>query len=288
MPYPRAVLTGIDHVILAVNDLDRATHELAAALGLAATGGGRHPAWGTANRLVWLGDSYLELVGVEDPGVAASGWFGRAVLEAQRVARARAEPTDVDERGGPAAAQATGPGGHDWLPVGCALVSDDLAGDAAARGWGEPGSPAVMPGVRTRPDGREVRWWTAWPPGATSYRPLVFAIEHDRAAAEWTDGERADRAATAHPLGSPVRLSRLELAVTVLPAVQDRLLRGFDLRFRPSLAGGGARDAGVGGQTLRLRRLARGAPEATISMRAAGPAAPREAWLGGVRFLIEP
>lgn len=288
MPYPRDVLTGIDHVILAVNDLARATDELAAALGLAATGGGRHPAWGTANRLVWLGDSYLELVGVEDPELAASGWFGRAVLEAQAVARARAEQTGVDERPGSAAAGIAGPGGPDWLPVGCAFVSDDLAGDAAAGAWGDPGSPAVMPGVRARSDGRQVRWWIAWPPGATSQRPLVFAIEHDRTAAEWTDDERATRAATVHPLGSPVRLGTLALAVPTLPIVQDRLLRGFDLRFRPSLSGGGARDADVGGQKLRLQRQRPGVPGATIRLRAAGQAAPREAWLGAVRFLIEP
>ena len=36
-------------------------------VGLAPGGGGRHPRSGTFNRLVWLGDTYLELMGVSDP-----------------------------------------------------------------------------------------------------------------------------------------------------------------------------------------------------------------------------
>ena len=35
--------------------------------------------WGTANRIVPLGSSYLELVAVVDPGVAAASSFGRWV-----------------------------------------------------------------------------------------------------------------------------------------------------------------------------------------------------------------
>jgi hypothetical protein len=58
------VLLGIDHVALATEDPDAAAAELETKLGLAATGCGRHPAVGTYNRLFWLGDAYLELIGV--------------------------------------------------------------------------------------------------------------------------------------------------------------------------------------------------------------------------------
>ena len=75
------MILGIDHVVLAAADVDAAAGELEAKLGLAATGGGRHDALGTLNRLVWLGDAYLELVGVFDRELAGTSWLGQPVLE---------------------------------------------------------------------------------------------------------------------------------------------------------------------------------------------------------------
>ena len=46
------MLAGIDHVVLAIVDPDAAAARLAEKLGLDATGGGRHEALGTFNRLV--------------------------------------------------------------------------------------------------------------------------------------------------------------------------------------------------------------------------------------------
>ena len=60
------MLLGIDHLVIAVPDPDAAAADLEAALGLAATGGGRHERAGTFNRLIFLGDAYLELIGVWD------------------------------------------------------------------------------------------------------------------------------------------------------------------------------------------------------------------------------
>ncbi|HEX5013570.1 MAG TPA: VOC family protein, partial [Candidatus Limnocylindrales bacterium] len=74
------MLLGIDHIVLAVEDPDATAAALEAEVGLVAGGGGRHDALGTFNRLVWLGDSYLELIGVFDVAVAARGWLGPAVL----------------------------------------------------------------------------------------------------------------------------------------------------------------------------------------------------------------
>ena len=60
------MLLGIDHLVIAVRDPDAAAAALARDAGLAFTGGGRHEAMGTFNRLAFLGDTYLELIGVFD------------------------------------------------------------------------------------------------------------------------------------------------------------------------------------------------------------------------------
>ena len=72
----------IDHVILPVADLAVAAAEIETRYGLASIEGGSHPAWGTANRIVPLGDAYVELVTVIDPEAAAQAAFGRWVAGA--------------------------------------------------------------------------------------------------------------------------------------------------------------------------------------------------------------
>jgi hypothetical protein len=69
----------LDHVLIAVSDLAAAGREIEDRHGLTSIEGGRHPAWGTANRIVPLGDSYLELVAVVDAAKAAETAFGRWV-----------------------------------------------------------------------------------------------------------------------------------------------------------------------------------------------------------------
>ena len=109
----------------AVPDLDQAAVRFREEFGLDSTEGGRHERWGTANRIVPLGDQYLELVAAVDEPMAAETAFGRGVLE--RAARV---------------------GG--WFTI--AAVADDL--DAVASRLGlEVGS-----GSRTRPDGQTVGW----------------------------------------------------------------------------------------------------------------------------------
>src|SRR5688572_15537210 len=75
------MLTGIDHVIIAAADPGAAAGLLEAELGLVAGGGGRHDQHGTFNRLTWLGDSYIELVGVFDTTLAAASWWGKHILD---------------------------------------------------------------------------------------------------------------------------------------------------------------------------------------------------------------
>jgi hypothetical protein len=74
----------IDHVIYATQDLDAAAARLAAARGLAASGGGRHTGIGTENRIVPLGGGYLELIAVADPAEAERSPLGHALALAIR------------------------------------------------------------------------------------------------------------------------------------------------------------------------------------------------------------
>ncbi len=69
----------IDHIVIGVRDLDDAAVVFERRFGLTTIEGGRHPGWGTANRLVPLGGSYLELVTVVDEAEASSSDFGRWV-----------------------------------------------------------------------------------------------------------------------------------------------------------------------------------------------------------------
>ncbi|HYN70540.1 MAG TPA: VOC family protein [Candidatus Eisenbacteria bacterium] len=239
------MLLGIDHLVFAVGDLDAATAELERSLGLAAGGGGRHPAFGTQNRLVWLGDTYLELVSIADPNVAEGSWFGSLV----------------------AASLEHGDGLVTW-----AVASDSLESDVAAlQAFGSSlGAPTA--GERRRDDGSVVRWQVSLPDRLGPGEP-PFVIEHDPASAEWTPADQAARRDEPHPIGGPVRLEVLELPTGNVPATIQRLTRTLGLRFRPSLAGHGARDANLGSQIVRLRP----APGTRFAAPAAPPAATPEA-----------
>ncbi len=83
------MLIGIDHVLIAVEDLDIAV-ETYERLGFQVLRGGKHPNMGTHNALVPLADgTYLELIGVWDGELAAQAApFVLAALEREnRLAR---------------------------------------------------------------------------------------------------------------------------------------------------------------------------------------------------------
>lgn len=65
-----------DHLVVCVEDLDQACEALLSNHGLASVPGGRHPGHGTANRIVPLGDTYIELVAVVDTVEADTSSFG--------------------------------------------------------------------------------------------------------------------------------------------------------------------------------------------------------------------
>ncbi|MGH2595239.1 MAG: VOC family protein [Actinomycetota bacterium] len=123
-----AAARSIDHVVLAVGDLDDAAERLLEEHGLASVAGGRHFAWGTGNRIVPFGDDYIELLAVVDPDAAAESAVGRAV---ERISR----------------------DGDRWFAV--CVADDDLDATAARL------SLDVVTGERERPDGSLVRWRSA-------------------------------------------------------------------------------------------------------------------------------
>ena len=115
----------LDHVILAVSDLDATARRLESEHRLPSVPGGRHKGLGTENRIVPLGDAYIELMGVADRDEAQANPLGAWVLD--RTA-----------------------GGDAWLAW--CLRTDDL--DAVCGRLGL--EPQAM--SRARPDGVELRW----------------------------------------------------------------------------------------------------------------------------------
>ena len=134
----------LDHVLVAVVDLAEAARVIQDAHGLTATAGGRHPGWGTANRIVPLGDAYLELITVADSTGAARSPFGRWVAASQ---------------GGP------------LRPLGWAVRTRELDGVASRLGL------TIEAGSRTGRDGELVRWRLAGVAEAAAEPALPFFIE---------------------------------------------------------------------------------------------------------------
>ena len=216
------MLLGIDHLVIAVRDPDAAAAELERDAGLAFTGGGRHEAMGTFNRLAFLGDTYLELIGVFDPGLVASS------------------TTFVVGR----AAMAMLDAGREGLAT-YALETDDVAGETARLRAGGSIIGEPVAGSRTRPDGGVVRWVTAFQPPGPDLPP--FLIEHQYAGAEWGDEARAARLAFQHPAGGRVRMTALELPVADPVATADAYGRAIGIAFSEGWR------AAVGAQALVLR-----------------------------------
>ncbi len=65
-------ITGIDHVLIGVADLEAARDQFRR-LGFVVTPRGRHEGWGTGNYCVMFGRDYLELLGMVDPAGFSNG-----------------------------------------------------------------------------------------------------------------------------------------------------------------------------------------------------------------------
>jgi hypothetical protein len=136
----------IDHVVVAVRDLDVAAERARRRLGLASVAGGRHPAWGTGNRIIPLGQQYVELLAAVDPAAAAASPVGTWVREAAAAG--------------------------DRLVAWC-VRTDELDPVAGRLGL------AVTTGSRTLPDGRTLAWRSAGLDEVRTRPHLPFFIDWD-------------------------------------------------------------------------------------------------------------
>ncbi len=249
------MLLGIDHLVIVVHDVDAAAGTLERDLGLEFTGGGRHEAMGTYNRLAFLGDTYLELIGVFDRDL---------VLSSRTFAVSNAALAFLEGQGEGLATYA--------------LATDDVAGDVAR--LHAAGSPIGEPvtGSRVRPDGEVVRWATAFPELGPDRPP--FLIEHEPVGAEWGDEARSARARFRHPGAGSVRLVSLELPTEDPAAVAGEYGSVLGITFSADWR------AAVDGQAIVLRPA--GAGEPIVGLDVGPDAVPLDLVRFGARWRLTP
>ncbi len=166
----RRPLALLDHVLVPATDLVASAKRFHHDYGLKAVDGGRHPGVGTANRIIPLGRTYIELIAVVDDAEAAAFPRSRRVAEAAAL-------------GLPFAA---------W-----AARTDDLdtlRATLSEKGWD---LPAIRPGARTRADGVTLRWRTQELSSDLEPSVLPFLIEWQVPA-----GMHPGEADAAHPSGA--------------------------------------------------------------------------------------
>lgn len=184
---------ALDHLLLAVADLDHAIAAFAERTGVAPAPGGAHPGFGTRNALVALGSGcYLELIAPDPAQPGTVSRFTRLIGFADTLATV-------------------------------AVRTDDL--DGFARAANEAGLHVTAPlrMGRTRPDGTRLDWSLIFADD-TSFGPLVpFAIDwrgspHPSGTAP--PGCELQHLVALHP--RPERLAalyeRLGIAIEVRPA----------------------------------------------------------------------
>ena len=144
------MIRSLDHVILAVADLDAASAEYTTLLGRQPSWRGTHPAFGTRNTLFRLDNTYLELL-------AADGGTSSPFADLVRSVH----------------------GDHLERPFGLALGVDDLdAAVRAARSRGlTVGDAAPGSGIDTG-SGRERTWRSAFIDSASSRGLRLLLIQH--------------------------------------------------------------------------------------------------------------
>lgn len=207
----------IDHVIAAGTDLD-ALEQVYTRLGFFVTGGGTHPHLGTRNRIIVLGEGYIELLALDVPERASQ------VLR-QRLERA--------------------PG---W--IGFAVQAADIEAEAAsmrARGVGVLGP---NPGRLVAPNG-QARSWRVVTVGTAdlwqSAEPLPFLIQHD-ANGEQHRQELAGAGGLASHANGAMRLTEVVVAVRDLDDAVRRYVVTYDLQPVATAQS----DASLGARVLAL------------------------------------
>jgi hypothetical protein len=195
----------IDHVIIAGPDLEE-LEQVFVSLGFTVTGGGEHPHLGTRNRIIILGESYIELLAVANPAIASAALQRRITS------------------------------GASW--VGYALQSDNIereVAEARARGADVRGP---TPGRLVAPDGTVRSWRVAtfdtddlW----AAALPLPFLIQHD-SIGEQHQRELAGSGSREPHANSATRLMSVTLWSDNPAELRSRLERSYALKSHLSTA----------------------------------------------------
>ena len=248
--------SAIDHLAVAVPDPAAAAELLTERLGISFSSGGQHPGFGTGNRIAFLGDQYLELIGVVDQSLARHWPVGKATIDAL-------------ERGGGLATYA--------------LVEDDLEAAVARLQAAGSSIGRMTGGSRQREDGEVVELWTASPAELGLDRP-PFLIKHARVGSEWGAEALAARREMRRPIGSPAILVRLDIATPDPPALAADYAAQIGVEF---WAVADLAVSTVGPQTIRLVPSGEMEVPAAIVI-GADVEGPRTLEALGLRFDIEP
>ena len=190
----------LDHVLIALKNLDRAARTFSDDLGFTLTPEGMHPGRGTHNRLIVFGPEYLELIAVRDPAEAAVRPSMTGFLESR-----------------------------EGLYM-FALGTDDIDGAVASLRSRGVAIEEPVDGARRNGDGSTAYTWRS---AAVSSEATpgceTFIIQHHRTAAErYTEPTEPFK----HPNGA-VGVDHLAIAVHDAEAAASRWQRAFGLRVRP-------------------------------------------------------
>lgn len=190
------MLTGIDHVIIGVNNLEQATTTFSQKLGLIPSGGGKHPTGGTSNRIVVIGDTYLELITMHAPE------------EAQQSMRERLAKGD----------------GY----LNCVFASDNIAADSEAMRRRNITIVGPNEGKLIEADGRSRSWTRIDIERRDLTQRHPFIIQHDSTGEERRSKLAGWRMPPEHPLGA-VKVINTTIAVPDLLEATARFRRIYDL-----------------------------------------------------------
>ena len=202
------MLTALDHVIIGVRDLEQATNIFRQQLGLVASGGGIHPTGGTANRIIVIGETYIELIAVYEPAEAQQSMLARL---------------------------AKGEGYLNFV-----IASQDIAADSAAIVARKNKLFGPKAGELRSADGRSRAWIRAdiEQPDLTQRYP--FLIQHDSSGEERRFRLAGWSTPPEHPLGATKILSTT-IVVADLDEATQRFQRIYGLE--PSNTFSGERDS---------------------------------------------
>ncbi|GHO87343.1 VOC family protein [Dictyobacter formicarum] len=190
------MLTALDHIIIGVHDLPQADETFRQRLGLVSSGGGNHPSGGTANRIIVIGDTYLELIAVRAPDEAQQSMLDRLAQ------------------------------GNGYLN--CVLASNDIEADS--RAMFQRGVAVIGPnqGSLKSADGVSRSWLRTDIERPDLAQHYPFIIQHDSSGEERRKRLAGGQTPPIHPLGVQTVLS-VTLAVENLDEASRRFQHIYGL-----------------------------------------------------------